>query len=88
MILPRQVRSGSTPNRRLRAAGDGAEARDHLVEDQQDAVRACSDRAGPRRNPSAGGTTPMLPAIGSTMMRRDLTRLCAASSASTDARSL
>jgi hypothetical protein len=52
---------------RLRAAGRRAEARDHLVEDEQDAVASHSVRAAPARKPGAGGTTPMLPAIGSTM---------------------
>ena len=39
MILPRQVRSGVHRHTRLRAAGRGAEAGDHFVEDEQRAVR-------------------------------------------------
>ena len=38
MILPRQVRSGSTPSDVLRAAVGEPEAGDHLVEDEQRAV--------------------------------------------------
>ena len=72
---------------RLRAAGGGAEARDHFVEDQQSAVRwrTCSRSA--RRNPSAGGTTPMLPAIGSTISAAIWSRL-ASNNRCTEPRSL
>ena len=55
MILPRQVRSGVTPNSCCAPPGAGAKARDHLVEDQQRAVRVAERHAAPRRKPSAGG---------------------------------
>ncbi len=42
MIFPRQVRSGSDAEYRLRSAGSGAEAGDHLVEHQEDAVLAAA----------------------------------------------
>ena len=67
MTLPRQVRSGRMPSRRLHAAPGEPEAGHHLVEDQQRAVR-CGDRgAAPRGSPAAGGTRPMLPTTGSTI---------------------
>ena len=52
----------------LRAAGRGAEPGNHLVEDQQRSVRDRRASRSPARKPSRGGTTPMLPAIGSTMI--------------------
>ena len=51
----------------LGAAARDAETGDDLVEDQQRAVARASSRAGARGSPAPGGTTPMLPATGSTM---------------------
>ena len=67
MILPRQVRSGRDAVQRLRAARRRAEAGDHFVEDRAALPCASQSSRSPRRKPSAGGTTPMLPAIGSTI---------------------
>ena len=49
----------------LRPAERQAEAGHHLVEDQQGAMLARSARGAARGSPRAGGTSPMLPATGS-----------------------
>ena len=45
------------------------EAGHDLIEDQDDPLLACRARAAPPGNPSRGGTVPMFPATGSTMMQ-------------------
>ena len=67
MILPRHVRSGRDAVERLRAAVGDAEAGDHLVEDRAARRAAAVTSRSAARKPGAGGTTPMLPATGSTM---------------------
>ena len=68
MILPRQVRSGRTPN--SCCAPPGAARKPEITSSKTSSVPcAIADgRAGPARKPSRGGTRPMLPAIGSTMI--------------------
>ena len=70
-ILPRSVRSGSDAVALLRAAARDAEARDHLVEDEQRAGRV-AERAQRLEEARLGGTTPMFPATGSTMIAASL----------------
>ena len=66
MILPRQVRSGRTP---ASACAPPAAARNPEITSSKistaPAARVISRK--PDRNPPAGGTTPMFPAIGSTI---------------------
>ncbi len=66
MILPRQVRSGRTSA--TACAPPGAARKPEITSSKISTV-PCADviSRSARRNPSAGGTSPMLPAIGSTM---------------------
>ena len=66
MILPRQVRSGVTPTS---AWAPPLDARNpEITSSKINTVRFVMQISRrPPRNPSAGGTTPMLPAIGSTI---------------------
>jgi len=65
--LPSIVRSGVTPEALLGAAARDAEAGDDLVEDEQRARRVAHCRSGLEKS-VGGGTTPMFPATGSTMI--------------------
>ena len=72
---------------RLRSARRRAETGDHLVEDRAATRAAVHMLRSARRKPSAGGTTPMLPAIGSTITAAIAPRL-ASNTRPTDSRSL
>ena len=70
-ILPRIVRSGRHAVELLGAATGHPEAGHHLVEDRAAHRAASASRRSASRKPGAGGTHPMLPATGSTMIARD-----------------